>query len=80
MGSLWRTGSASRGLDRFAGIVSCGRGGTVICGQQGENAIDRLGGLRRRAYWRGCPRAVDQICALLDLAEQAEPRCRRYRL
>ena len=36
-----------------------GRGETVTCGQQGENAIDRLVGLRRRAYWRGCPRAVE---------------------
>jgi hypothetical protein len=45
---------AEGGQDRhhaaLAGIVSCGRGGAVVCGQQGENASDRLGGLRRRAY------------------------------
>ena len=82
MGSRWLTGSASRGLDRFAGIVSCGQAGTVIYGREAENVIGRLGGLHRRAYWRGCPREVDQICALLVLTEQAGPRlcrCRRYR-
>jgi hypothetical protein len=34
MGSRWQTGSASRGLDRFAGIVSCGRGGPSSAGSK----------------------------------------------
>jgi hypothetical protein len=44
-----RTGSVSRGHDRFAGMVSCGGRGSVIFGQEAENVISRLGGLRRRA-------------------------------
>jgi len=43
------TGSVSRGLDRFAGIVSCGRSGSVICGHESEDVISSLARLRCRA-------------------------------
>jgi hypothetical protein len=77
-GSRWRTGSASRGLDRFAGFVSYGLAGPSCAGGKARMQSTPWW-LRRRAHWRGCPRAGVQIGALLDLAEQAELRCRRYR-
>jgi hypothetical protein len=61
----------------FAGIASYSRAWIVICGHEAENVAGRVGGFRRRAYWRGCPRAANQICALLALAEQAGPRLYR---